>query len=119
MTRTFVKIISVILVLVGLLGFINDPILGIFETDTVHNIVHLLTGIIGLWAATKGEGAAKTFSKVFGVIYALVAILGLIMGGDKVIGLMAVNGADHVLHIILAVLFLWFGFKKDSMPAAM
>jgi hypothetical protein len=53
------------------------------------------------------------FAKVFGIVYALVAIVGFVQG-DTVLSIISVNGADNVLHVVLAIVFLWLGFSKGS-----
>lgn len=115
MAKTIVLVLGVVFVLVGILGFFNDPVLGIFEVDMVHNIVHLASGVLALLAVSMGEPSAKTFAKIFGLVYALVAILGLVMGTDeKLLGLMEINSADNWLHVLLALVFLFAGFSKSS-----
>lgn len=111
------KWFGIIILVVGVLGFVpgittNGHVLGIFEVDTVHNIVHILTGIVAL-AMAGSYGSAKTFFKVFGVVYGLVTLLGF-MGSDPVLGLIHVNGADNVLHLIITVLALYLGFSNDK-----
>jgi hypothetical protein len=119
MAKTIVMVLGVVFVLVGVLGFFNDPVLGIFEVDMVHNIVHLASGLLALFAASMGESSARTFAKIFGVVYALVAILGLVMGtDDKLLGLMEINSADNWLHVALALVFLLVGFMKGSSSAS-
>ena len=39
-----------------------------------------------------------------------VAVLGFLLPGGDIFGLMTVNMADNVLHIVLAIVFLWVGF---------
>ncbi len=115
------KIFGWVFLLIGVLGFIpgvtsNGHLLSIFEVDPLHNIVHLLSGIFGLWLG-KSEGGAKTYFKIFGVVYALVTVLGLLSG--SVLGLISVNLADNILHLAIAVIALWIGFsgnKSRSMP---
>lgn len=113
MLKNVLYVLGVVFILIGILGFFNSPILGIFATDTLHNIVHLLSGILALVFAGK-PSQAKMFAIVFGIVYALVAILGLLMGSGKVLGLMSVNPADNYLHILLAVVLLVVGFMKPS-----
>jgi hypothetical protein len=110
-------VLGVVFVLVGILGFFSDPVLGIFDVDMVHNVVHILSGLVALAMASMGEASAKTYGKVFGMVYALVAILGFVMVTDgKLLGLMAVNPADTYLHVLLAVVLLYAGFSKSSAP---
>lgn len=121
MAKKVVMTLGVVFVLVGLLGFVNDPVLGLFEVDLWHNLVHLLSGVLALVFAMKGEEGAKMFAKVFGVVYTLVAVLGLLLPGDMLLGLIEVNLADDLLHVLLALVFLYVGFAKGkgapSMPA--
>ena len=108
--KKLVQLLGVVFVLVGILGFFNDPILGYFEVDLMHNLVHLASGVLALIFAGMGSKQAKSFAKVFGVVYLLVAVLGFMGGGDKVLGLIEANQADHYLHVALAVVFLIVGF---------
>ena len=77
----------------------GDSFLG-FEVNGWHNLVHVLSGIVLLGAFAKRK-AAKTVALAFGVVYGLVAIIGLIDGND-VLGLIPVNAADNILHIALS-----------------
>jgi len=115
-TQKIAMVFGVVMLVVGLLGFVpgittaDGHLLGIFEVDTLHNIVHILTGILALVFMKKN---AKMFFKVFGVVYLLVTIVGFVMGGN-ILGLFMVNMADNVLHLIIAALALFIGFKKES-----
>jgi hypothetical protein len=119
MAKTIVMVLGVVFVLIGVLGFFNDPILGLFEVDLVHNIVHLLSGVVALFMASMGESSAKTFAKVFGIVYGLVAILGFVMGAGELLGIMQINSADNWLHVLLTVVFLYVGFAKTSSAPSM
>ncbi len=120
MAKKAAMTLGVVFIVVGLLGFVNDPILGLFEVDAVHNIIHLVTGIAAVAMAAKGEAMAKKWAQVFGVIYALVAVLGLVVGGSgKLLGLIEVNTADHVLHVVLALVILYVGFGLKEEAKAM
>ena len=122
MAKKFAMIFGWILLVLGLLGFFSNPIIGgavgaWFAADAAHNIVHLLTGIIFLWVAYGAMDKAGTTLKVFGVIYLLLAIVGFFSGAGKALGLIMVNGADNWLHLIFGLLFLWGGMSKKSMMA--
>lgn len=102
-------LLGAVLTVVGILGFVMpSPLLGIFATDTNHNIVHLLSGVIGLWCAMSSPSASKTFLMVFGVVYALVAVLGFVTA-SPLLGLITVNSADNWLHVVIALYSLYFG----------
>lgn len=121
MQKNILTILGVVFLAIGVLGFVNNPLLGFFEVDALHNIIHILSGALALVAVSMGRGAMNTFSRVFGVIYGLVAVLGFV-SGTTVLGLIAVNLADNVLHLVLAVVFLYLGFgqgKSDTSSSGM
>ena len=91
----------------------GDGLLG-FEVNGWHNLVHLASGLVLLLAWRKG-GLARTVALAFGVVYGLVALIGLIDGND-VLGIIPVNGADNILHIGLSLLGIVAGllpWKRD------
>ena len=102
-------VLGSVLVLVGILGFVMpSPLLGIFEVNTLHNIIHLASGGLTILAATQGIGAMRTWGRVFGLVYLAVGILGFV--DPNLFGLMHVNMPDNLLHVALAAIFLYVGF---------
>jgi hypothetical protein len=101
------------LLLAGVLGFIADSsfdtgeavdgdlFLG-FEVNGIHNLVHIASGIV-LLAAFPKRASARAVAIAFGLVYGLVALIGLIDGSD-VLGIIPINSADNILHIALAAL---------------
>jgi hypothetical protein len=123
----FCLIIGGTLVLIGLLGFLaeatfdtsagSDPgaVDGenfiLFEVNGWHNVVHIASGLFLLALAGKHR-TARTAALAFGAIYAVVTVIGLVDGHD-VLGLIPVNPADNVLHILLTVTALAAGLVSD------
>jgi hypothetical protein len=101
---TWAKILGIVLVLVGLLGFFSDgTVLGMFHVNMFHNVVHLLSGVIGLWAGFSNRGVhSKRFNVIFGIVYLIVAIVGFanIMFFTD---LLMLNAADNWLHLVIGV----------------
>ncbi len=117
-TQKSLKLLSWVFLLVGVLGFIpgittNGHLLGIFEVDTLHNVIHLASGILGLIFAAKSAKAAATYAVVFGIVYGLVTVLGFLMDGNAII--IHTNTADNVLHLVLTVAYLCIGLCKPKM----
>jgi hypothetical protein len=113
MAKTIVTILGVVFIAVGVLGFVNNPVLGIFAVNGLHNLIHILSGIIALGAVAMGTKATRTFSQVFGIIYGLVAVLGFILP-SPLLGLIEINMADNLLHVVLALVFLYIGFGMNE-----
>jgi hypothetical protein len=101
------------LLLAGAFGFISDSsfdtgdgvqgdlFLG-FEVNAIHNLIHVASGLV-LLAASPKRASARAVAIGFGLVYGLVATVGLIDGED-VFGLIPINSADNLLHIALAAL---------------
>ena len=108
--KTAAMVIGIVFLIVGALGFIPNPIVGrdgIFLTNPLHDWVHIGSGIVLLIGAYSGLGPSLAL-KIVGVIYGIVAVLGFVMG-DMVFGI-AMNMADHWLHVVLAIVILYAGF---------
>jgi hypothetical protein len=109
----YAALVGVVLVVLGLLGFIPNPIVGeqanhpLFVTGTVHNVVHLLTGVLALAIAFGPTGRAQVQAVgYFGALYAGI-FLGLLVS-PNLLGLLGdaryhVDVPGHVLHAGLAV----------------
>ena len=113
--RTFAQWYCIIggatLLLAGVLGFAADATFDtggdidgdnfiVFEVNGWHNLVHIVSGLL-LLAAANTRPTAKTIALTFGVVYGLVTLWGLV-DGETVFGLLPVNGADNVLHLLLS-----------------
>jgi hypothetical protein len=114
LVKQFTWILGVVFILIGVAGFFTGDMLLVFQVSTVHNIVHLLSGIVALLAVSSGDSYARLYLIVFGLVYALVTVLGFVMPGGNILGLFTVNMADNYLHgaIALASLGIGFGGKK-------
>ena len=108
------KIVGAVLVLVGLLGFVVNETLLIFGVNTLHNLVHLLTGAALLAAGFINDGEyARPANLTLGAIYLLVAVLGY--AGILVPDLLntradTVPHADNTLHLLLGIALIGAAF---------
>lgn len=106
--------LGVLFLVVGAAGFVppltpDGKVLGLFLTDPLHNIVHLLTGALAVLSVKSGDSAVKMYFQVFGVVYALVTVLGFTTG-TGLFGLLPVNIFDNLFHLVVAVVSLYYGF---------
>ena len=107
--RTWMLIVGVALLAAGLLGFVDNPIVSqredaLFHVDTLHNVVHIVTGLIALFIGASLRGRILAQATIaFGVAYLLVLVATLISPDLFGLFTMPVNTADHGLHLVLSV----------------
>jgi threonine/homoserine/homoserine lactone efflux protein len=117
-------VLGTVFVLVAILGMIGTPIVGhatgaYFMTNIIHDVVHLVIGLVLLYVALKKTSVLATTLKTVGVIYLLVAALGFaavetVSNAGSILGLVDVNTADNWLHVVLGVVILGLGLCKCS-----
>jgi hypothetical protein len=114
-------IFGIVLLAAGILGFVppltpDGKLLGLFAVNGVHNAIHIATGLAAIAAGAASEHAARMFFRIFGVVYALVAVLGMIQGDQPLLGIVAHNTADMWLHVAIAAFALYCGFahRRDT-----
>lgn len=127
--RLVATVFGAVYLLVGLVGFAVTSGVGffateganliIFEVNPLHNIIHLAIGAALLYAGLKNVQTARTLNAGVGAVYLLVGILGLFLVSSP-LNIIALNGADNVLHLASAVLLLGVALavEKKSPVAA-
>ena len=116
------------LLLAGILGFFytasfstgdeveRDALIGVFDVNGWHNVVHLLSGIAGLALAGSWRGA-KLFAWGFGLTYLAVTVWGFVIGdGESILGLIPVNTEDNLLHLAISLLGIGAALATPSAP---
>ncbi len=128
--QSLTLLFGVVFLLVGILGFIpgitqdfddiafagedsTAELLGIFQVSVLHNIVHLLFGVVGV-AAARAFDTSRLYMLGGGVIYLALFLLGVVGGGDWI----PANTADHWLHLGLGVVMLGIGYMFGREGAA-
>ncbi len=107
MAKTPTLIFSVILMLLGILGFTSNSLIGanaLFVADSAQNLIHLILGAILLVVALWASDSLAFWLKVIGAVLFLLGLIGLITVpsvGGSLLGIAASNGASDWLHLIL------------------
>lgn len=109
MAKMFAKVLGIIFIILGIVGFLM-PMENIFDLTVAHNMVHLLSGIIAL-AVSGSEAKSAMYAKIFGIVYLAVAVIGLF--ATNVAGLVLLP-ADNVLHFIIAFASIYVGFASPA-----
>src|SRR4051812_1777497 len=104
-TRYFALVLGILFLLVGIAGFIpalvqpptmdhhlavtgpgHGYLLGLFHVNVLHNLIHVLFGIWGIFAYASFD-ASRIYSRSVALIYGLFVIMGLIPVLNTVFGL--------------------------------
>jgi hypothetical protein len=121
-------VFGAILLLAGIIGFFfsasfaageavetNAYVLDILAVNAWHNIVHILTGLIGLLVVGSYAGA-RVYALGLGVVYLLVTVLGFAME-PAIFTLIPVNLEDNILHLLIGVAGVAAGLATPAQPA--
>jgi preprotein translocase subunit Sss1 len=122
--RLIGTVFGAVYVLVGLLGFAvtggvgfiateGELLLGIFEVNPLHNVAHLLIGAALLIAGLSSASAAKATNTTVGAVYLLLGLVGFFIA-DSALNILALNTADHFLHLASAIVLLGVGLTADK-----
>jgi uncharacterized membrane protein YuzA (DUF378 family) len=120
--RLAAVLFGLVYTLVGLAGFLvtadvpfasreGEPLLG-FEVNPLHNIVHLVVGI-ALLLGSRTVSGARAANLTVGAMYLVVGIAGLFII-DTEANILALNGADNVLHLGTAVILFAVALGADK-----
>nr|WP_240760077.1 DUF4383 domain-containing protein [Phytoactinopolyspora endophytica] len=128
--RTATYLVAVVFLLVGVLGFVpgvtsdydlmefSGPdseamLFGVFAVSVLHNLVHLLFGIIGLIMA-RTVRLARTYLFAGGLVYLALFIYGMVVDHGDDADFIPLNDADNWLHLGLAIGMVVFGLLPQT-----
>lgn len=122
MVKSAAMLFGIVFLAIGILGFVpgitkDEMLLGIFMVNPAHSVVHIASGVVALLCAMSGAGAARIYFQIFGIVYAIVAILGFMQPNGMLLGLISNNPPDTWLHVAIAVVSLLLGFGTAKQPA--
>src|SRR5437879_6047973 len=110
-------VFGVIYLAVGILGFLpflggsftmtTTTLLGLFNINLLHNLVHVVIGIAGLAAVTSLPNARR-FCQVVGVVLLVLGALGVFVANP--LGLLYIGELDIPLHLDSGAVMAYFGF---------
>ena len=116
LARTVAAVFGAIYVIVGIAGFIlESPLLGLFDVNTLHNIVHILLGAILLYGSMSFAAAVQTTRGV-GALLIVLGILGFPF--PRGFDLVPLGGNDIWLHLATGAILLATGFMATDEAAA-
>ncbi|MEK6830719.1 MAG: DUF4383 domain-containing protein [Nanoarchaeota archaeon] len=114
--KIFALVLGIVLLLVGILGFINNPLVGetgIFTTNTLQDVLHIIAGLAGLWIGIMGSGPG--YNMTIGWIGILLGVLGFIPGAsDLLLTYLNITQIITILHLVIGVIALGVYYMTDK-----
>jgi len=112
MVKMWATIAGIVLIATGVLGFLGTSLVGsasgaLIPTDSLHNVVHLGTGLLALFIAFGLHGRQQVDGMLgFGILYVVIFLAVLV--SPTLFGLFSVpaNGVIHLIHAAVAVVSL-------------
>jgi vacuolar-type H+-ATPase subunit I/STV1 len=128
---------GVILLSIGLIGFVMDNFL-MAHLSYSHSLIHVVAGVLALGFGYYSNQAARVYSYAAGTVFGVLGIAGLIVGqrGMSTLGhigedrflwvvqkdVLEFGTADHILHLLYAMVFfagaLFVLRRRKQVPTA-
>ncbi len=105
------NIVGIIVALAGVIGFFNNPIIGILETSTIQNIVYIILGLLILMSVMKGQAM---LTKIIGIVFAILGILGFVLSGNTVLGIVESTTNVNSFNLIVGIIVLLIAFMNKG-----
>ncbi len=80
----------------------GTKLFGLFEVNNLHSVAHVVIGAL-LLAALSGHAAARSANLLVALVYLVLGVVG-IFAQNTDLNVLALNGADHGLHLGTAAL---------------
>ncbi len=125
-------VVGVVFLVVGVAGFIpglttnydqlmlagHDSgalLIGVFQVSVLHNVVHLLFGVVGVLAA-RARRSAFLYLVAGGVVYLVLWIYGVVTAEESGLNFVPLNSADDWLHLGLGLGMILLGLVGVRRP---
>ena len=120
------SVVAATFLAVGILGFVpgitsnlgdislaghhsEAKLLGLFQVSVLHNVVHLLFGVVGFALARRSPGSALWYLFGGGFVYIVLALFGSAIDLDSAVNFVPLNHADNWLHLGLGTGMILLG----------
>lgn len=119
--------VAALFLLVGVLGFVpgvttdydqlevaghesGAQLFGLFQVSMLHNVVHLLFGVVGV-AAARSDSSSRGFLVGGGVVYLVLWLYGTVVDHGSRANFIPLDDADNWLHLLLGIGMLGLGLS--------
>jgi Domain of unknown function (DUF4383) len=100
---------GIVMLVLGGLGLFfsgSGSLFGLFPMSLWLGIGFMVTGLL-LWYASTGDELTHSFSMVIGLVYGILAVIGLFVRDFNLFGILPIEGWNIALFIALGVVMLY------------
>mgnify|MGYP001796752148 CR=1 FL=1 len=113
--NVFAIVLGIFLTIEGALGLFNPMLFGLFSTNPLHAVIHLMLGVSGIYAGLRNH--ARNFSYFTGFLLLVVGLLFFVPAIEPLqVKLFNLNRPVAVFNIIVGIVVLLFAMLTPKRP---
>lgn len=113
MARMYDRWVGMFLLILGVIGMLAQGYLAPQFTP-FHNLIHLMSGVLLVFLGSS-DIAVRAGAQLFGILYTLVGLAGLVGGEDLSLLIFPVNTLYNTIHLIVGLLGIYAGFSREAL----
>lgn len=111
----FIMIVSIFLLIEGIWGTVSPVVFGVFSTNLLHAIIHIVLGGVGLFLSLRANSVG--FSIILGVLLLIVGLLYFVQRlQTDLVELLNINTNVAVFNIVVGLLCLAVAIPSQLKP---
>ena len=113
--NVFALVLGIYLTIEGVLGLFNPLLFGVFSTNMLHTVIHILLGVSGIYAGLRNH--ARNFCYFTGFLLLVVGLLFFVPAiAPLLVKLFNLNRPVAVFNIIVGIVALLFAMLTPKRP---
>ena len=113
--NVFAIVLGIYLTIEGALGLFNPLLFGLFSTNPLHAVIHLMLGVSGIYAGLRNH--ARNFSYFTGFLLLVVGLLYFVPAIEPLlVKILNLNKAVAIFNIIVGIVAVLFAMLTPKRP---
>ena len=122
MVKSLAVLVGLAFFAAGITGFIpgatrDEMLFGTLHVNVIHNVAHIVIGIIFICSGLGSVGASRLSFRIFGIIYFILAIWGLAVAPRNILWIVFNSPPEVWLRVVIGVIFIFLGFGTSRKAA--
>jgi hypothetical protein len=114
--RAYTTLLAIFLLVEGAWGLFTNQVFGVFTTNLLHAVIHILLGLVGFWAARTGR--TRGYLVFVGLLLLAVGLLWFVPGvAELLVRLLNANRAVAYFNIAVGAVSFLIGACSSPRPS--